>query len=741
MMQVWLQLAEAFARVSVSAILNSLWEALALALLAWLVLRLVPRANASLRYALWCVALAAVLLLPVVALHAGSAPPAGGAGADPAVAMPQRFAQFLFILWYAVATVLVMRLILSYVRLQELKASARPLSPLYQLRVRRWLRESGGTRACRLCVSDKVPMPVAIGLLDPVIVLPERLLEQLSEDELDQVGLHEIAHLQRWDDYTNVFQKIVEALLFFNPAVYLIGRQLTLEREIACDDRVIAATGRPLTYAACLTRLVEATALTRQALPALAALTTRRQFAIRIERLLDGERGSLPLASGFAAVAACATMLVAVAIASRVSPLVAVMPEATNFRSGQTGAIALSQHPAAVAAVTAAVRHATIERHAGTAVQRIASVARSNAVGARNIIVFRENQTVKGVQTFVDQTVEVIRASAAAPSLAQAPAAPRLGDRLASLETDIHDLGVHVKALRIHIKHLPTIVAIEMSGDSSSVTVSVPGPVSTYRVKRASTDASSATAEVAAATGEVNAATASAEATDNIPVLLEQLPSSPSSSKIVIIGRLGNHIESTEARAALLDAMLHDSSLTVKLRAVQALANHVDEVEPQAALLTALHESDSTSVKVAIIHALEDAIDQADVPRGLVSVFDTSQPEAVQLAAAQVLGDAADQTEPQQALLAGLATTQSPRVKAFIIRALAEVAREPAVRRALQAALASSQPVAVQLAAVQALAPEADDPEVRAALEMAGGNGCDIVRLTVRRALAQFGTP
>ena len=98
-MHIWLQIGEAFARISMGAILNSLWEGLALAAVAWLLLRTVPRANASLRYALWCLALIGVLALPVIALYASSTPlPA--TSAEPAVAVPQRFAQVLFALWY-----------------------------------------------------------------------------------------------------------------------------------------------------------------------------------------------------------------------------------------------------------------------------------------------------------------------------------------------------------------------------------------------------------------------------------------------------------------------------------------------------------------------------------------------------------------------------------------------------------------------------------------------------------------
>ena len=125
-MHVLLPVSEVFARISMGAILNSLWEGILLATVAWLALRAVPRANASLRYALWCVVLVCVLALPVIALYASSVP-AAAANVDSAVAVPQRFAQVMFALWYVVATILVLRLIGSYVRLQQLKASASPL--------------------------------------------------------------------------------------------------------------------------------------------------------------------------------------------------------------------------------------------------------------------------------------------------------------------------------------------------------------------------------------------------------------------------------------------------------------------------------------------------------------------------------------------------------------------------------------------------------------------------------------
>ncbi len=75
--------------------------------------------------------------------------------------------------------------------------------------------------------------------------------------ELDQVLLHDAAHLARRNDWSNLAQQVVVALFRFNPAVLWISRQLSLEREIACDDRVTLATGTTKRYALCLTKLAE----------------------------------------------------------------------------------------------------------------------------------------------------------------------------------------------------------------------------------------------------------------------------------------------------------------------------------------------------------------------------------------------------------------------------------------------------------------------------------------------------
>jgi len=169
------------------------------------------------------------------------------------------------------------------------------------------------TRSAVLCVSDRVGVPTAIGFVNPVIVIPRWLLQELSPSEWKQVVLHELAHLRRWDDWTNLAQKIVKALLFFHPAVWWIEKQVSLEREMACDDAVLAETANPHAYAECLAHLAEKSFARRSLALAQAALGRIRQTSLRVAQILDADRPragkhawkpAVALVAGFAVVCA-----------------------------------------------------------------------------------------------------------------------------------------------------------------------------------------------------------------------------------------------------------------------------------------------------------------------------------------------------------------------------------------------------------------------------------------------------
>jgi hypothetical protein len=150
------------------------------------------------------------------------------------------------------------------------------------------------SRPATLCVSDRVSVPTVIGFVNPAVVIPRWLLQELSPSELQQILLHELAHLQRWDDWTNLAQKILKALLFFHPAAWWIEKQLSLEREMACDDVVVAETANPRAYAECLTHLAEKSFVRRSLALAQAALGRIRQTSLRVAQILDADRPSAP---------------------------------------------------------------------------------------------------------------------------------------------------------------------------------------------------------------------------------------------------------------------------------------------------------------------------------------------------------------------------------------------------------------------------------------------------------------
>jgi hypothetical protein len=142
-------------------------------------------------------------------------------------------------------------------------------------------------RAFSLLESDKVRVPTAIGFFRPAVVLPSWCLNELSSTELSAILIHEFAHLRRWDDWTNLLQKILRALFFFHPAVWWLENRLALEREMACDDLVLAATDNPRAYAQCLVSLAEKSVVRRSLALAQAAVHRLRHMSLRISQIMN----------------------------------------------------------------------------------------------------------------------------------------------------------------------------------------------------------------------------------------------------------------------------------------------------------------------------------------------------------------------------------------------------------------------------------------------------------------------
>lgn len=109
------------------------------------------------------------------------------------------------------------------------------------------------TQNVRLLISARAQVPMVVGILKPVVLLPVATVANLNSFQLEAILLHELAHVRRYDYIANIVQAVMETLLFFNPFVWLLSSRLRDERERCCDDIVVRIIDEPVDYIAALT--------------------------------------------------------------------------------------------------------------------------------------------------------------------------------------------------------------------------------------------------------------------------------------------------------------------------------------------------------------------------------------------------------------------------------------------------------------------------------------------------------
>ncbi len=193
--------------------------------------------------------------------------------------------------WIAWVAVWLSRIGAAIVRLRWAKQQATPLAARRERRLPTWTALGGRGRPAHLVVSEQVRNAAVLGLGRPLIALAPESLEQLTDEELDYVVLHEYAHVQRRDDVAVLAQRLVWAIAGIHPAIWWLDRALTIEREVACDDWVVARLGSARGYAACLVKLSVGAGADGWSLAPRAGLS-RGFVTIRVTRLLDPRRNT-----------------------------------------------------------------------------------------------------------------------------------------------------------------------------------------------------------------------------------------------------------------------------------------------------------------------------------------------------------------------------------------------------------------------------------------------------------------
>src|SRR5262249_44894279 len=103
--------------------------------------------------------------------------------------------------------------------------------------VRATLIQAGGHRRIALFQNGTIGPPVTWGLMRPVIILPARL-DLFSAGRINAALLHELAHIRRYDFLVRLMAELAEALVWFQPLMWITSRRLREEQELACDNWV-----------------------------------------------------------------------------------------------------------------------------------------------------------------------------------------------------------------------------------------------------------------------------------------------------------------------------------------------------------------------------------------------------------------------------------------------------------------------------------------------------------------------
>ena len=212
----------------------------------------------------------------------------------------------LVLAWLLGLLAMSLRMLGGLLYVQRLRCyRVRPLPAVWQERLAALATRSGVRRPVALLESALVRVPLVVGYVRPVILLPLGTVAGLSPAYLEAILAHELAHVLRRDYLVNLLQTVAEVLFFYHPAVWFVASCVRTERENCCDDAATALVGDdPLRLARALTALAEWTrSATVAPAPrlALAALNRPGALLLRVRRLVQRRPAVPTLAEGIMA--------------------------------------------------------------------------------------------------------------------------------------------------------------------------------------------------------------------------------------------------------------------------------------------------------------------------------------------------------------------------------------------------------------------------------------------------------
>jgi bla regulator protein BlaR1 len=182
--------------------------------------------------------------------------------------------------------VLALRMLFALMNISRIRKQVLPASEPLLERFLALVQLISIRRKVTLFFSENINVPLMIGYLKPIVILPVALMNQLDMQQTEAILIHELAHVKRMDYLFNMIQSVIEVFMFFNPMVWWFSSIIRKEREHCCDDIAVQHTAQPVKYAEALLQLE----LSRnQWQPAMAATGNNKKYSLlnRIKRIID----------------------------------------------------------------------------------------------------------------------------------------------------------------------------------------------------------------------------------------------------------------------------------------------------------------------------------------------------------------------------------------------------------------------------------------------------------------------
>ena len=199
------------------------------------------------------------------------------------------------VVWLVVAIALFYRLVRSFLILRRLRQSictttSTRLSAAEQRMRLEWKISTS------VVESSLAPTPLTMGYLRPVILIPEGLVAELDDEELDCILSHEAAHVVRHDTAIALLQQFVSVAFWWNPMLRAINKLINSIRERLCDAYVVQREGDGLTLALSLVKVAEWSSNRWSRLPLVASLLEEDGLEHRVSNLIsDGPPATISM--------------------------------------------------------------------------------------------------------------------------------------------------------------------------------------------------------------------------------------------------------------------------------------------------------------------------------------------------------------------------------------------------------------------------------------------------------------